>query len=90
MVSTKKTAMIEVLKKANEKKKEAFSITPYFYRLPHLKQRLGVSGSTIWSWIKQGKFPPGISLSQNVTAWDAQAVDRWCADRIAASQKAGV
>jgi len=64
--------------------------TAQFYRLPTLKAKLGISGSHIWNLIKQGKFPRGISLSENVTAWDAQAVDRWCADRIAASQKTGV
>ncbi len=60
---------------------------PQFYRLPHLKQRLGVSGSTIWSWIKQGKFPPGIKLSENITAWTAESVDAWSQERIAASKE---
>jgi len=57
-----------------------------FYRLPALKQKLGVSGSTIWSWIKQGKFPRGIKISDNITVWESQAVERWAAERIAASQ----
>lgn len=62
-----------------------------FYRLPALKQKLGVSGSTIWSWIKQGKFPRGIKISDNITVWESQAVERWAADRIADSRKtAGV
>lgn len=86
MVITKKTAMVDALKKANEAKKEASSITPFFYRLPHLKQRLGVSGSTIWSWCKKGTFPKPIRLSENCTAWDAAQVERWAQERIAASQ----
>ncbi len=57
-----------------------------FYRLPSIKQKFQVSGSTIWSWIKQGKFPRGIKISDNVTVWESQAVERWAADRIAASQ----
>ncbi|MBU1426894.1 MAG: AlpA family phage regulatory protein [Gammaproteobacteria bacterium] len=57
-----------------------------FYRLPHLRQRLGVSGSSIWSWVKQGTFPKPIRLSANCTAWCAADVDRWAAERIAASQ----
>jgi len=57
-----------------------------FYRLPHLKQRLGVSGSSIWLWVKKGTFPKPIKLSENVTAWRAVDVERWSADRIAASQ----
>ena len=58
-----------------------------FYRLHHLKQRLGVSGSTIWSWIKQGKFPRGTKLSENCTAWTAESVEAWAAERIAASKE---
>lgn len=57
-----------------------------FYRLPHLKQRLGVSGSSIWAWVKAGKFPKPIKLSENCTAWNAADVERWAAERIATSQ----
>lgn len=59
---------------------------PQFYRLPQLKQRLGVSGSSIWAWVKEGKFPKPVKLSDNITAWEAQAVEKWAAERIAASQ----
>lgn len=57
-----------------------------FYRLPQLKARLNVSGSTIWSWCKKGTFPKPTKLSENCTAWNAADVERWAADRIAASQ----
>lgn len=57
-----------------------------FYRLPQLKQRLGVSGSTIWNWIKQGKFPRGVKLSENCTAWSASDLEAWVQSRIAASK----
>lgn len=57
-----------------------------FYRLTHLKQRLGVSGSSIWAWVKAGKFPQPIKLSENCTAWSAADVERWADERIAASQ----
>jgi prophage regulatory protein len=60
-----------------------------FYRLSQLKTRLNVSGSSIWAWAKAGKFPKPIKLSQNTTAWDAASVDKWCADRISASQGGG-
>ena len=65
----------------------AQSTPQQFYRLPHLKQRLGVSGSSIWAWVKAGTFPKPIKLSANTTAWEAQAVERWAADRIAESRK---
>lgn len=57
-----------------------------FYRLPQLKARLNVSGSTIWSWCKKGTFPKPIRLSQNCTAWSAADVEAWAQSRIAASQ----
>ena len=65
------------------------TISPQFYRLCHLKQRFGVSGSSIWAWIKSGKFPKPIKLSANVTAWTAESVDAWAQERIVASQKKG-
>jgi prophage regulatory protein len=57
-----------------------------FYRLHTLKQRLGVSGSSIWAWVKKGSFPKPVRLSSNCTAWNAADVERWAAERIAASQ----
>jgi prophage regulatory protein len=68
------------------------SITLYpvqFYRLPQIKARLNVSGSSIWAWVRAGKFPKPIKLSENTTAWDAASVDQWCADRIADSKRLG-
>lgn len=58
-----------------------------FYRLPQLKAKLKVSGSSIWAWVKAGKFPKPIKLSENCTAWDAAAVEAWAQSRITASQK---
>jgi prophage regulatory protein len=59
---------------------------PQFYRLPQLKARLSVSGSSIWSWVKQGKFPQPVKLSENTTAWKAADIDAWAQSRIIASR----
>jgi prophage regulatory protein len=64
--------------------------TKLFYRLNDLKHRVGVSGSTIWAWVKQGKFPQPVKLSENCTAWTSESVETWAKERIAVSQKAGV
>ncbi len=64
--------------------------TQQFYRLPHLTKRIGVSGSSIWAWVKKGTFPKPVKLSPNCTAWTAESVEKWAADRIEASRKAGV
>ena len=70
--------------------KTSASITPQFYRLPQLKARLGVSGSSIWAWVKKGTFPAPIKLSENTTAWHSADIEAWAQGRIAASQKSKV
>ncbi|MDD2722184.1 MAG: AlpA family phage regulatory protein [Gallionella sp.] len=57
-----------------------------FFRLSHLKQRLGVSGSSIWAWVKKGTFPKPIRLSENCTAWDRASIEAWEQSRIADSK----
>ena len=57
-----------------------------FYRLPQIKAHLNVSGSSIWAWVKAGKFPKPIKLSENCTAWNAADVEAWAQSRIATSQ----
>lgn len=59
---------------------------PIFYRLPQLKARLNVSGSTIWSWCKKGTFPSPVKLAENTTAWNAADVEAWVLSRIEASK----
>ena len=62
--------------------------TAQFLRIAHLAKQLQVSKSTIWAWLKAGKFPKPVKLSDNCTAWLAADVEAWAADRIAASQPA--
>jgi len=57
-----------------------------FYRLPHIKKKFQVSGSSIWAWVKKGTFPKPYHLSSNCTAWSAADVEAWAQSRIAASQ----
>lgn len=59
---------------------------PIFYRLPQLKARLSVSGSSIWAWVKAGKFPKPVKLSENTTAWLAEDIEVWAQSRIEASK----
>jgi prophage regulatory protein len=64
-------------------------VTPTsFYRLPKVREVVGgMAPSTIWSWVKAGKFPKPIKLSENCTAWNAADIEAWAQCRIAASQK---
>lgn len=36
-----------------------------------------VSPATLWRWVKEGKFPAPIRLSDRVTAWEAVKVNAW-------------
>lgn len=56
-----------------------------FYRLPHLKSKLNVSGSSIWAWVKAGKFPKPFKISSNCTAWNAADIEAWAQSRMASS-----
>ena len=60
-----------------------------FYRLPQLKAYLNVSGSSIWAWVKAGKFPKPIKLSENTTAWNAVDIEAWVQSRITTSRRHG-
>ena len=31
--------------------------------------------STIWRWVKEGKFPKPVKISDGVTAWDLEAIE---------------
>lgn len=56
---------------------------PRLQRLPKVRERTGASRSSIYRWIKAGKFPAPVRIGERACAWDARAVDRWIAARIA-------
>ncbi|MFM0321103.1 helix-turn-helix transcriptional regulator [Caballeronia glebae] len=58
-----------------------------FLRLGQVKDRTGLSRSTIYQFIKDGKFPPSLSIGARAVAWLESDVDRWIADRVQASFK---
>ncbi len=44
-------------------------------RVPDVTARMGISRSGWWLGVKNGKFPPGIKLSQRVTVWKSSVID---------------
>jgi len=54
----------------------------HFYRLSQLKEKLSVSRSSIWSWVKDGSFPKPIKLGKNCTAWNSEDIHAWVQSRI--------
>ncbi len=58
-------------------------------RLPTVKARTGLSRSTIYLRVAEGRFPAPISLGGRAVGWIEAEVNEWLAQRIDASRKAG-
>lgn len=54
-------------------------------RMVTVRVRTGLGRSTIYKLIANGEFPKPIRLTRRSSAWTATSIDRWIADRIAAS-----
>lgn len=46
-------------------------------RLAQLLPFLPIGKSTVWAWVKQGKFPQPIKLSPTVTVWRNSDIHTW-------------
>lgn len=47
------------------------------YRAKPLAKSLGIGVSTLWDWVRCGKFPKPLKLGANLTAWRADEVHDW-------------
>ena len=54
-------------------------------RMPEVEQRVGLSNSTIYLKIAQGKFPKPIKVGSAAVRWRESEVNQWIADCITAS-----
>lgn len=70
--------MTEFLKQAN---------TVRILRLPQVKERTGLSRSTIYALVKVGQFRSPISLGSRAIGWLDSDVDEFIAQRVKASRK---
>ncbi|WP_274701502.1 helix-turn-helix transcriptional regulator [Vibrio aestuarianus] len=50
-------------------------------RLNEVTEMLGVSKSTIYNWIKQGEFPPGLLIGPKSRGWLSQDIEHWLIER---------
>lgn len=41
---------------------------------PGLPALVPVSASTLWQWVRDGKFPPPVKLGPRTTAWSVESV----------------
>ena len=57
-----------------------------FLRLPEVLARTGLSRSTIYVRLDQGRFPRPVSLGGRAVGWIEAEVDEWMRQRIAESR----
>ncbi len=57
-------------------------------RLPTVKARTGLSRSTIYLRISEGRFPKPISLGSRAVGWIEAEINDWLNQQIEASRKA--
>lgn len=55
-------------------------------RLPEVKNKTGLSRSTIYLSMTKGAFPKTISLSERAVGWLDSDIEQWLDKRIAASK----
>lgn len=53
-----------------------------FLRIKDVMKKTGLAKSTIWLWIKEGKIPKPIKLSERVTVWKESDIDDWIESKI--------
>ncbi|WP_052417158.1 helix-turn-helix transcriptional regulator [Cellvibrio mixtus] len=49
-----------------------------FYRVDQIIELLGISKSTWWLWVQNGKAPKGHKLARNVTVWKRSDIHAFC------------
>jgi len=56
---------------------------PRFIRLPEVQTITGMSRSTIYRWMGEGRFPQQVKLAENTAVWVATEVADWASSLIA-------
>ena len=51
-------------------------------RVKEVVKKTSVGKSTIWAWVKDGKFPKPIKLSDRVSVWKESDIDAWIEGKI--------
>ena len=65
------------------------TLTPRILRLPSVRERTGLSRSSIYLRISEGRFPRPISLGERAVGWLESEITEWLNRRIEASRQGG-
>ena len=55
-------------------------------RLPTVKERTGLSRSSIYAFVARGTFPAPVSVGARAVGWNSASVEAWITGRIEQSQ----
>ena len=50
-------------------------------RRPQVEARTGLSRSTLYDWMKKGKFPQPVKLGERLVAWRESDITAWLESR---------
>ena len=57
-----------------------------FLRLTEVTARVGLAESTLYAKVARKEFPAPVKIGPRASAWLEEEVEKWMADRIAASR----
>ncbi|MFS8035674.1 helix-turn-helix transcriptional regulator [Xanthobacter sp. AM11] len=60
---------------------------PALIRLEAVKVRTCLSRSTIYAYMREGRFPQPVAISERCVAWIEAEIDGWIAERIALARR---
>ena len=58
-----------------------------FLRLDQVNEKIGTRGKTIYSWIREGRFPKGIHLYGGRVAWLESEIEEFMAGLLASREQ---
>lgn len=79
------TANVEQLHRHAERK--AQEPVTAFVRIARVREISGFSKSTLWRWIKAGKFPRPVIEEGNSVLWDLGEIETWRGEQFAKRER---
>jgi len=55
--------------------------TLVFLSKQQVLRKIPITGPTLWSWVRAGKFPRPRAISPNKSVWLASEIDEWMRQR---------